>query len=88
MKHVKDMVAEANEVVEVISAEDAVALHGQNNVSFIDIRDIRELWRSGKAEGARHAPRGMLEFWADPESPYYKEDLFPKEGEEKKCYLY
>lgn len=88
MKHVKDMVAEANEVVEVISAEDAVALHGRDDVTFIDIRDIRELWRSGKAEGAKHAPRGMLEFWADPESPYYKEDLFPKEGEEKKCYLY
>lgn len=84
MKSVKEMVAEANKVVETISAEEAIALHGRDDVNFVDIRDIRELWRTGKIEGAQHAPRGMLEFWADPESPYYKPHLFP---EGKKTYL-
>ena len=88
MKHVKEMVAEANEVVEVISAEEAVAMHGRDGVTFIDIRDVRELWRTGKAEGAKHVSRGMLEFWADPESPYFKDGLFPTGSDGKKCYLY
>ncbi len=72
MKHVKDMVAEANEIVEVISADDAVAMHDQDNVSFIDIRDIRERQRDGFIPGSFHCPRGMAEFWVDPDSPYYK----------------
>ena len=84
-KHVKEMVAEANTIIEVISAEEAAALHGQDNALFIDIRDIRELWREGKIEGAFHAPRGMLEFWVDPESPYFKEEVF---SEEKKLIFY
>ena len=43
------------------------------NVQFVDIRDVRELWRDGAMPGAHHAPRGMLEFWVDPDSPYAKE---------------
>lgn len=78
MKKVADMIAEANEIIEVISAEDAVAMKDRDDVTFLDIRDIRELWRDGKIEGAQHAPRGMLEFWIDPESPYYKDKMFPE----------
>jgi len=73
MKRVKDMVAEANEVVDTVTAEEAIALHGQGGVTFVDLRDPRELERDGMVEGAFHCPRGMLEFWIDPESPYAKE---------------
>lgn len=73
MKHVKDMVAEANEVVHTLTAKDAMALHGTEGVTFVDLRDPRELERDGMIEGAFHCPRGMLEFWIDPESPYAKE---------------
>lgn len=79
-KHVHELIAEANAVVETISPQEALLLKGQKNVQFIDIRDIRELWRDGKIEGAYHAPRGMLEFWVDPESDYYKEDIFSEEN--------
>ncbi len=72
-KTVKDLLAEANAEVETIQAKDAIALRDDPNVLFVDIRDIRELDRDGRIPGAFHAPRGMLEFWVDPESPYYKE---------------
>ncbi|MEM7529185.1 MAG: rhodanese-like domain-containing protein [Pseudomonadota bacterium] len=88
MKHVKDMVAEANMMVEHFPAADAVPLVGEDGpkdgIVFIDIRDIRELWRDGKVPGAYHCPRGMLEFWIDPESPYAK-DIFQ---EDKKFVFY
>ncbi|MGM0585871.1 MAG: rhodanese-like domain-containing protein [Pseudomonadota bacterium] len=67
------MVEEANRQLEVLSAEEAIALHGREGVTFVDIRDVRELWRDGAVPGAWHVPRGMLEFWLDPESPYAKE---------------
>ena len=73
MKRVKDMVAEANEVVDTLTVEEAMALRGQEGVTFVDLRDPRELQRDGMIEGAFHCPRGMLEFWIDPESPYAKE---------------
>lgn len=72
-KSVKDLVAEANAEVETITVADAIKLKDDPNVAFVDIRDIRELDRDGRIPGAFHAPRGMLEFWVDPESPYYKE---------------
>jgi rhodanese-related sulfurtransferase len=72
MKHVKDMVAEANAAVEHMPAIEAMALHGQDGVTFVDLRDPRELTRDGMIPGAFHCPRGMLEFWIDPESPYAK----------------
>lgn len=67
-KLVDDALAE----VETISAAEAIALHGRDDVVFVDLRDVRELAKSGKMPGALHAPRGMLEFWIDPESPYHK----------------
>jgi len=72
MKHVKDMVAEANTQVDHLPATEAQALHGREDVTFVDLRDIRELQRDGMIPGAFHCPRGMLEFWIDPESPYAK----------------
>ena len=72
MKRVKDMVAEANEQVEHMPATEAQSLHDRDDVTFVDLRDIRELKRDGMIPGAFHCPRGMLEFWIDPESPYAK----------------
>lgn len=72
-KTVKQMVAAANEQIETLSTEDAISLHGNEEHVFVDIRDVRELEREGQVPGALHAPRGMLEFWVDPESPYHKE---------------
>jgi rhodanese-related sulfurtransferase len=66
------MVDEANALVEHFPAAEALALHGNEGVTFVDLRDIRELQRDGMIPGAFHCPRGMLEFWIDPESPYAK----------------
>ncbi|HMM76031.1 MAG TPA: rhodanese-like domain-containing protein [Gammaproteobacteria bacterium] len=72
-KGIKAMVAEANAEIETLSADEARKLHGQAGVTFIDLRDPRELWRDGGVPGAINVTRGMLEFWIDPESPYFKE---------------
>ena len=69
------MVKAANAELEVLTAEQAIALHGADDITFVDIRDIRELWRDGAVPGAWHVPRGMLEFWIDPDSPYAKEEF-------------
>lgn len=69
---VRRLVEQAERVIETLPAEDAVGLHGSDDVVLVDIRDIRELQRDGKVPGAFHCPRGMLEFWIDPESPYHK----------------
>lgn len=61
--------------IEALSPEQVAGLLGEESVLFVDIRDVRELYREGKIPGAFHASRGMLEFWVDPESPYYK-DVF------------
>ncbi len=72
-KTVKQMVEEANSRIETLSVPDAKDLLGNEKVTFVDLRDVRELEREGVIPGAVHAPRGMLEFWVDPESPYHKE---------------
>lgn len=71
-KHIKDMVAEANQHVTTLTIEEAAALHAREDVVFVDLRDPRELTREGKIPGAFSCPRGMLEFWIDPQSPYAK----------------
>ena len=71
-KTVQQMVDEANGQIETLPLADAMKVHGQPGVTFIDIRDPRELQRDGKVPGAFHCPRGMLEFWIDPASPYHK----------------
>ena len=68
----KAMLAEAEAAVETLSVKDAVALAGSAGVTLVDLRDPRELEREGRVPGAFHCPRGMLEFWIDPESPYAK----------------
>jgi rhodanese-related sulfurtransferase len=78
------LISEALSKIETLNLEQANALLGDADTSFIDIRDIRELEREGMLPGALHAPRGMLEFWVDPESPYYK----PVFGEGKRLVLY
>ncbi len=72
-KTIFDLVAEANAEIEALSAEQAIRLRDDPNVVLVDLRDVRELARDGRIPGAFHAPRGMLEFWVDPASPYYKE---------------
>lgn len=79
-KGYKALLEEANTVIETLSASDAVALHGDDAVVFVDIRDVRELQREGKVPGALHVPRGLLEFWVDPDSPYFN----PAFGEDKR----
>jgi rhodanese-related sulfurtransferase len=68
----KTMLDEANGKIQTLPVGDAVALHGREDVVFVDLRDPRELEREGRIPGAVHCPRGMLEFWIDPESPYHK----------------
>ena len=70
--HVDDLVAAAKQEVETLRAADAVNLHGRPDVVLVDIRDVRELDREGRVPGAFHCPRGLLEFWVDPQSPYHK----------------
>lgn len=77
---VMTMVKEAKAQIEEIPPEEAIKLHGTPDIVLVDIRDPRELERDGKVPGAFHVTRGMLEFWIDPASPYYKE----KFGEDKK----
>jgi len=69
---VRSLVENAERQIETLSAADAIALHGHDNVVLVDLRDIRELAREGRVPGAFHCPRGMLEFWIDPESKYHK----------------
>jgi len=73
IRPVSDMVAAANAEVAHMPAADALALHGQEGITFVDLRDPRELSRDGMIPDAFHATRGMLEFWIDPTSPYAKE---------------
>jgi len=76
-KGVKQLIAEAEKRSTGISIEAARKRLGEPNTVFVDIRDVRELEREGMIPGAFHAPRGMLEFWVDPESPYYKPVFTP-----------
>lgn len=69
---IKEMVADANKDITTLSVEEARGLLGVDDTVFVDLRDPRELEREGKIPGAFHCPRGMLEFWVDPESPYHK----------------
>ena len=67
------MVAEARARIEEVETPDLIAMLGDPDVVVVDIRDVRERQRTGWIPGSFHAPRGMIEFWVDPESPYFKE---------------
>src|SRR4026207_555749 len=74
-KGFKQMVDEAKARITTIKLEDAKTRLGRDDVVFVDLRDVRELEREGMIPGSFHCPRGMLEFWIDPDSPYHK-DVF------------
>ena len=68
----KEMCDAAEREIETLPVEDAIKLAGRDDTVLVDIRDIRELQREGKVPGAFHCPRGMLEFWIDPNGSYFK----------------
>jgi rhodanese-related sulfurtransferase len=72
MKRSIDLVRDAENEITTLSLDDVRAVMEDANTVIVDIRDVRELWREGKIPGALHSPRGMNEFWIDPESPYHK----------------
>lgn len=84
IKSVKEMVAEAKSEIETLSRDEVASLMEAEAALIVDIRDPRELEREGRIPGAFRAPRGMLEFWFDPASPYHKEPL----ATDKKIVLY
>ncbi len=71
-KSLKQLLDEANAEIETLTVDAAIALHGRDDVLFVDLRDPRELDREGRMPGAFSCTRGMLEFWIDPDSPYHK----------------
>ncbi len=83
-KGYKQLLAEANAKITTLTLDEARAKYGSDDVVFVDIRDPRELERDGLVPGAFSATRGMLEFWVDPDSPYYK-DVF---GQDKEFVLF
>ena len=74
-KGVKSLVAEAEEQVTTLTPTEVDEKLGQVGLTLVDLRDIRELKREGTIPGALHVPRGMLEFWIDPESEYYRKEF-------------
>ena len=66
------LVEEAQKNIKTLRSDEVKNLYENNEITLIDIRDIRELWNEGTIENSKHIPRGMLEFWLDPESPYFK----------------
>ena len=81
IKSSQTLVSEALEKVKTISPDDAHKMVNNNQCNLIDIRDIRELQKEGKVDGASHIPRGMLEFWLDPQSAYFKNGKLDLEKE-------
>lgn len=74
-----EMVAQARKRIREIETEDLIERHGDDDLVIVDIRDPRERGRTGYIPGSFHAPRGMIEFWIDPDSPYHK-DIFSQPG--------
>ncbi len=74
-KNFQELIKEANSKIKTLKAEDAIKLLKNNNYLFIDLRDYREILKEGKIPGSISCPRGMLEFWVDPTSPYYKKKI-------------
>tara|TARA_B100001057_G_scaffold475278_1_gene541897 strand:- start:3 stop:401 length:399 start_codon:yes stop_codon:yes gene_type:complete len=73
IKSSKELVDKANESIKVISPEQVKTAYEKGEITLIDVRDIRELWKEGTIKDSIHIPRGMLEFWLDPQSSYYQE---------------
>ena len=73
IKSANELVIDALKEIKTINTDEAFKINEENNCNLIDIRDIRELEKEGRVENSHHIPRGMLEFWLDPNSPYFKE---------------
>ncbi len=76
IKSSQNLVDEANQVIETLEPSKVKLMTDNNECLLIDVRDIRELWKEGTVKNSKHIPRGMLEFWLDPQSSYYKENKF------------
>ena len=76
-----ELVNKALKEIKTISPDEAYKLNEEDNSNLIDIRDVRELQKEGKVEGATHIPRGMLEFWLDPGSAYFQEGKLDQDKE-------
>ena len=76
IKSSQDLVDEANQIIETLEPSKVKLMIDSNECTLIDVRDIRELWKEGTVKNSKHIPRGMLEFWLDPQSSYYKENKF------------
>jgi len=76
IKSSQDLVNEANQVIETLDPSKVKLMTNKDECTLIDVRDIRELWKEGTVKNSKHIPRGMLEFWLDPQSSYYKENKF------------
>tara|TARA_B100001029_G_scaffold178104_1_gene184081 strand:- start:2843 stop:3241 length:399 start_codon:yes stop_codon:yes gene_type:complete len=85
IKSSKDLVDEASKQIETLNPSEVKVLLEKNKCTLIDVRDIRELWKEGTVKNSKHIPRGMLEFWLDPQSSYYKEGNF---SQNKKLILF
>ena len=72
IKSSQTLVEEAKKKIETLSPNEVKNLAEKKEITLIDVRDIRELWKEGTIENSKHIPRGMLEFWLDPESSYYQ----------------
>ena len=72
IKSSQTLVEEAQKNIETLKPSDVKSLIEKKEITLIDVRDIRELWKEGTIKNSKHIPRGMLEFWLDPESSYYK----------------
>jgi len=72
IKSSQQLVKEAQKNIETLKSDEIKKLLENNEITLIDVRDIRELWKEGTIENSKHIPRGMIEFWLDPESTYYK----------------
>tara|TARA_B100000780_G_C20751658_1_gene298623 strand:+ start:121 stop:519 length:399 start_codon:yes stop_codon:yes gene_type:complete len=85
IKSSQDLVDEANKSIETLTSTKVKLMIDKNECILIDVRDIRELWKEGTIKNSKHIPRGMLEFWLDPQSSYFKEKKFDLK---KKIVLY
>ena len=72
IKSSQTLVEEAQKSIETLSSDEVKKLVENREITLIDVRDIREIWKEGTIENSKHIPRGMLEFWLDPESTYYQ----------------
>ena len=72
IKSSRSLVEDALKSIETLNSSEVKKLVENNEITLIDVRDIREIWKEGTVENSKHIPRGMLEFWLDPESTYYQ----------------